>query len=157
MHEEADKKEFISKFLKHINLGNQDEIEDFNSKTSHIHIAIWIFLFVSIVSMILFPNYFPIQKFTKKSEILNKCEIDYDDVKTFMIFISFVMFIRIYTIWIIRKELIESLHGLRILLDYMRVDELSLVKNLKLIFPKLEEFEIMDFTKAVFISKLWSK
>ncbi|WP_244245582.1 hypothetical protein [Leptospira kemamanensis] len=46
---------------------------------------------------------------------------------------------------------------MRILLDYMRVDELTFIKNLKLIFPNLEEFEIIDFTKAVFISKLWIK
>lgn len=29
MHEEADKKECILKFLKHINLANKDEIVDF--------------------------------------------------------------------------------------------------------------------------------
>lgn len=155
MHEEKDKKEFILKFLKHINLGNKDEIIDFNSKTSHIHLAIWIFLLISIVSMVFFPNYFPIQKFIEKSQFLNDCHIDYELVKTIMIFISFAFIIRIYTIWIERNELIESLSGFRILLDYMRVDELALVKNLKLIFPNLEEFEIVDFTKAVFVSKLW--
>ncbi|MCW7507471.1 hypothetical protein ND816_06480 [Leptospira levettii] len=56
MHEEADKKECILKFLKHINLTNKDEIIDFNSKTSRIHLAIWIFPLMSIVSMIFFPN-----------------------------------------------------------------------------------------------------
>ncbi|MBL0954782.1 MAG: hypothetical protein IBJ01_08465 [Leptospira sp.] len=54
MHEEADKKEFIQKFLKHIKLTNKDEIFDFNSKTSHIHLAIWIFFLISIVSMSFF-------------------------------------------------------------------------------------------------------
>ncbi|TGL18535.1 hypothetical protein EHQ42_06685 [Leptospira levettii] len=56
MHEEADKKECILKFLKHINLANKDQIIDFNAKTSHIHLAIWIFFLISIVSMIFFPN-----------------------------------------------------------------------------------------------------
>ncbi|MCW7474143.1 hypothetical protein CH354_04485 [Leptospira levettii] len=157
MHEDKDKKEFILKFLEHINLGNKNEIIDFNSKTSHIHLAIWIFLFISTVSMIFFPKQFPIQNFLENSKCLKDCLIDYELVKTIMIFISFAFIIRIYTIWIERNELIESLSGFRILLDYMRVDELALIKNLKLIFPNLEEFEIVDFTKAVFVSKLWSK
>lgn len=158
MHEEADKKEFISKFLNHINLGNEDEISDFNSKTSHIYFAAWVFLFISLTSLVLFPNNFPFYHFFSHSKLIKAISVSHYDVKSF-IFItfcvaSFYSLIKSYSIWIQRKDLIQSLYGLRILLDYMRVDEFSFIKNLKVLFPKLEDFEITDFAKTVFNSKL---
>ncbi|TGL24207.1 hypothetical protein EHQ46_03565 [Leptospira yanagawae] len=157
MHEEADKKEFIVKFLNHINLGTQEEIILFTSKTSHIQIAVLIFFLVSIISIMVFPNFFPLYKLVNHSSILKFLNLNHNDVFIFLMITTFILCIKIYAFWKERNELIQSLNGFRILLDYMRVDELSLVKYLKQTFPDLAEFEIVDFTKAVFVSKLLVK
>ncbi|TGM19425.1 hypothetical protein [Leptospira meyeri] len=154
MHEKEDKQEFIFKFLKHIKLGTDDELIFFNAKTSHIYFAGWVFLFVSITSIFLFPKYFTFYQDFLKFDLFNKMGLNQENVKLLVFILSFLTFVKSYSIWIQRKELLESLYGLRILLDYMRVDEVSFFQNVKQIFPNLEDFEIADFTKAVFASKL---
>lgn len=157
MHEEADKNEFISKFLTHINLGDEYEMIKFNSKTSHIYFAAWVFLFISLISILFFPKYFPFYQFFLNSNLVKASGISHDNIKSLMFIASFLSLIKSYSIWIQRKELIQSLFGLRILLEYMRVDEISFFNNLKLIFPKLEDYEIAEFTNTVFINKVLIK
>ncbi|MBM9548345.1 hypothetical protein JWG40_15065 [Leptospira sp. 201903074] len=154
MHEEADKHEFISKFLNHIKLGEDEEIIFFNSKTSHIYFACWFFLFISVTSILFFPEQFPFYRNFLQSKLFKILNLSQENFRLLIFFASFITFIKSYSIWIQRKELLQSLYGLRILLNYMRVDEFSFFHNLKRIFPNLEDFEIADFAKAVFANKL---
>ncbi|MDF3821538.1 hypothetical protein P3G55_16660 [Leptospira sp. 96542] len=157
MNEESDKKEFIEKFLIHINLKNADELIYFNAKTSHIYFAGWVFLLISITSVLIFPEYFPFYKFILNSKITNFLHITYEKLNNIMLLFSFISLVKAYSIYIRRNELIKSLYGLKILLEYMRVDEVSFFNNLKRIYPNVEDFEIATFTSSVFEAKIFKK
>ncbi|ABZ96118.1 Hypothetical protein LBF_5027 (plasmid) [Leptospira biflexa serovar Patoc strain 'Patoc 1 (Ames)'] len=157
MIESNDKKSFITKFLNHIQLGTEDELVLFNSRISFINITFWIFIFAFLTALIIKPDYFSFYNIFTKSNILKFLNINKEDLKILLFLANFSVFVYIAYITRSRKEKIESLFGLRILLDYMRVDESEFLKELKNIFPTLNEFELIEFTNAVFTKRLLKK
>jgi hypothetical protein len=157
MNDTEDKRLAIAKFLNHIDLGKEDKIVSFNSKISYLNLSFWIFLFVFFTALVIKPEYFSIYKLIVKSQILDLFNINKDNFQFIVMIFDFAILTYIFYIHRLRIGTIESLYGLKILLEYMRVDEVYFFNTLKHIFPNLPDFELAEFTNSVFTRRILRK
>ncbi|WCL51031.1 hypothetical protein [Leptospira sp. GIMC2001] len=150
MHELKDKSDFISKYLDYLSLGDKDKLFEFNLKTSYFFIILWFIVLLFFTGFLIVSDRKILSIAHDLTKIFKYIEINYVHLKVFNLVMLIISSNRLNAAFNRRNRLLNNLQGFRILLDYMRVDEKDLFKNLQIIFPRVDTIELMNFSKSAF-------